>query len=353
MIKKAIARVVEHENLSEGEMIEVMEQIMSGGATQAQIGAFITALRMKGETVDEITGAARVMRERATPIRVGRGVLDIDRDDINIDQETILDVVGTGGDGTNSFNISTTVAFVVSACGVKVAKHGNRSVSSLCGSADVLEKLGVNLDVTPEKVEQCIAQIGLGFLFAPALHGAMKHAIGPRREIGIRTIFNILGPLTNPAGAECQVMGVYSEQLVEKLAHVLHKLGCRKGFVVHGMDGMDEVTLTAATTVAEVTPAGVHIKLFTPEELGFDFCSMEDLRGGDATENAAIVRGVLSGDVGPRREIVLINSAFALLAAGKTVSLAEGVRLAAEVIDSGCALKQLAKLVEMTNGEAV
>ncbi len=198
MIKKAIAKVVEREDLTEGEMIEVMDQIMSGGATPAQIGAFITALRMKGETVDEITGAAKVMRERATPIRVGRNVLDIDRDDINLDQETILDVVGTGGDGTNTFNISTTVAFVVSACGVKVAKHGNRSVSSACGSADVLEALGVNLDVTPETVERCINEIGIGFLFAPALHGAMKHAIGPRKEIGIRTIFNILGPLDQP-----------------------------------------------------------------------------------------------------------------------------------------------------------
>lgn len=349
MIKKAIARIVELENLSEGEMIEVMDQIMSGGATQAQIGAFITGLRMKGETVDEITGAARVMRARVTPIRVGRGVLDIDRDDINIDQETILDVVGTGGDGTNSFNVSTTVAFVVSACGVKVAKHGNRSVSSLCGSADVLEKMGVNLDVTPEKVEQCITEIGIGFLFAPALHGAMKHAIGPRREIGIRTIFNILGPLTNPAGAECQVMGVYAEPLVEKLAHVLHKLGCRKGFVVHGMDGMDEVTLTAATTIAEVTPAGVRISLFTPEELGFDFCTMEELKGGNAEENAVIVRSVLSGATGPRRDIVLINAAFGLFAAGKTVSLADGVRLAEEAIDSGRALQQLERLAAMTN----
>jgi len=349
MIKKAIARIVEREDLSEGEMIEVMDQIMSGGATQAQIGAFITALRMKGETVDEITGAARVMRERATPIRVGRGVLDIDRDDINIDQETILDVVGTGGDGTNSFNVSTTVSFVVSACGVKVAKHGNRSVSSLCGSADVLEKLGVNLDVSPEMVEQCIAEIGIGFLFAPALHGAMKHAIGPRREIGIRTIFNILGPLTNPAGAECQVLGVYSEQLVEKLAHVLHKLGCRRGFVVHGMDGMDEVTLTAATTVAEVTPAGVCISLFTPEELGFDFCTMEELRGGNAAENAVIVRGVLSGDRGARRDIVLLNAAFGLVAAGKTATLQDGVKLAEEAIDSGRALQQLQRLAGMTN----
>ncbi len=349
MIKKAIARVVEREDLSEGEMIEVMDQIMSGGATPAQIGAFITALRMKGETVEEITGAARVMREKVTPIRVGRGAVDIDRDDINIDQETILDVVGTGGDGTNTFNVSTTVSFVVSACGVKVAKHGNRSVSSLCGSADVLEKLGVNLNVTPEKVEHCIAAIGLGFLFAPALHGAMKFAIGPRKEIGIRTIFNILGPLTNPAAADCQVMGVYREDMVEKLAYVLQKLGCRRGFVVHGMDGMDEVTLTAATTIAEVTAEKVKIRIFSPEELGFDFCTMEKLRGGDAVQNAEIVKAVLEGEESPRRDIVLLNAAFALMAAGRVETLPEGVKLAEEAIDSGRALQQLEKLIEMTN----
>src|SRR5512140_79570 len=293
MIKKAIAKIVERENLTEGEMIEVMNQIMSGECTPAQIGAFITALRMKGETVEEIAGAARVMRERATPIRVGKGVLDIDRDDINIDRETILDVVGTGGDGTNTFNVSTTVAFVVSACGVKVAKHGNRAVSSSCGSADVLEALGVNLDVTPETVERCINEVGIGFLFAPALHGAMKYAIGPRREIGIRTIFNILGPLTNPAGAGCQVLGVYREDLVEKLAHVLRKLGCRHGFVVHGMDGMDEITLTTETCMAEVTAEGVAMKIFAPEELGLTRCPMEELRGGDAAGNAQIVKSVL------------------------------------------------------------
>jgi anthranilate phosphoribosyltransferase len=349
MIKKAIAKVVEREDLTEGEMIEVMEQIMSGGATQAQIGAFITALRMKGETVDEITGAARVMRERATPIRVGRGLLDIDRDDINIDQETILDVVGTGGDGTNTFNVSTTVTFVVSACGVKVAKHGNRSVSSLCGSADVLEKLGVNLDVTPETVERCIAEIGVGFLFAPALHGAMKYAIGPRKEIGIRTIFNILGPLTNPAAADCQVMGVYREDMVEKLAHVLHKLGCRRGFVVHGLDGMDEVTLTTATAIAEVTPAGVSLRLFSPAEVGFDCCRMEDLRGGDAAANAVIVREILAGCSGPKRQIVLLNAAFGLVAAGRAADLQAGLTLAAGAIDSGRALVQLEQLVRLTN----
>ncbi|CAH2030717.1 anthranilate phosphoribosyltransferase [Trichlorobacter ammonificans] len=349
MIRKAIAKVVEHHDLTEGEMIEAMNQIMSGECTPAQIGAFITALRMKGETIDEITGAARVMRERATPIRVGKGVLDIDRDDINIDQETILDVVGTGGDGTNTFNISTTVSFVVAACGVKVAKHGNRSVSSACGSADVLEKLGVNLDVTPEQVEHCIAENNIGFLFAPALHGAMKHAIGPRREIGIRTIFNILGPLTNPARADRQVMGVYREDLVEKLAGVLHRLGCKHGFVVNGRDGMDEITLTAESAAAEVTPDGVRLFTIVPEELGFTRCTMADLKGGDAVANAVIVRSVLAGEQGSRRDVVLLNAAFALTAAGACADVREGIARAAASIDSGAAMERLDKLVALTN----
>jgi anthranilate phosphoribosyltransferase len=349
MIRKAIARVVERDDLSESEMIEVMDQVMSGGATSAQIASFITALRMKGETVDEITGAARVMRDRALPIRVGKSVLGMDRDDINLDRETILDTCGTGGSGTNSFNISTTVAFVVSACGVKVAKHGNRAVSSSCGSADVLEALGVNLNITPELVERSIAQIGIGFLFAPALHGAMKHAIGPRREIGIRTIFNILGPLTNPAGADCQVLGVYREDLVEKLAYVLQKLGCRKGFVVHGLDGMDEITLTGPTRIAEVSPAGVKVMLISPEDFGLECCAAADLHGGDALGNALIVKEILAGSDGAKRRIVLLNAAFGLLAAGKAVDVRDGLRLAAEAIDSGRAAGQLEQLIALTN----
>lgn len=348
MIRKAIAKVVEKENLSEPEMIEVMDQIMSGAATPAQVASFITALRMKGETVEEITGAARVMRDRVTPIRVGK-VLDLDRDDINLDRETILDTCGTGGGTTNSFNISTTVAFVISACGIKVAKHGNRAVSSSCGSADVLESLGVNLAIPPEAVERCVDEIGIGFLFAPALHGAMKHAIGPRREIGIRTIFNILGPLTNPAGADCQVLGVYREDLVEKLANVLKKLGCRKGFVVHGLDGMDELTLSAPTRVAEVTPAGVKVGLVEPEQFGLARCMPEELRGGDASGNAEIVRSVLSGVDNAKRRVVLLNSAFGLVAAGKAADVKEGIAIAAEAIDSGRALQQLDRLVALTN----
>ena len=348
MIKNAISKIVLQQDLVETEMIEVMNQIMGGEATQAQVGAFITALRMKGETIEEITGAARVMRDHATPIRVAKA-LDIDREEINLDRGTILDTCGTGGSGTKSFNISTTVAFVVSACGVKVAKHGNRSISSACGSADVLESLGVNLNVTPEQVESCINEVGVGFLFAPALHGAMKYAIGPRREIGIRTIFNILGPLTNPAGADRQVLGVYDEKLVEVLAKVLVKLGCQRGFVVHGKDGMDEITLTGPTRVAEINEGQVTLSTIEPEDFGLRRCLLSDLQGGDAEENAAIVRDVLAGSEGPKRDVVLLNAAYALIAAGIVESVDAGLQKARNVIDEGLAKAKLEGLVNLTN----
>lgn len=348
MIKDAISKVVLRQDLLETEMIEVMNQIMGGEATPAQVGAFITALRMKGETIEEITGAARVMRDHATPIRVGKA-LDIDREEINLDRETVLDTCGTGGSGTKSFNISTTVAFVVSACGAKVAKHGNRSISSACGSADVLEALGVNLNVTPEQVESCINEVGVGFLFAPALHGAMKHAIGPRREIGIRTIFNILGPLTNPAGADRQVLGVYDEKLVEVLAKVLVKLGCQRGFVVHGQDGMDEITLTGPTRIAEINEGKVALSTIEPEDFGLRRCLLTDLQGGDAEENAAIVRDVLAGAEGPKRDVVLLNAAYALIAAGIVESVDAGLQKARNVIDEGLAKAKLEGLVNLTN----
>ena len=348
MIKNVISKVVLQQDLLEAEMIEVMNQIMGGEATPAQVGAFITALRMKGETIEEITGAARVMRDHATPIRVGKA-FDIDREEINQDRETILDTCGTGGSGTKSFNISTTVAFVVSACGIKVAKHGNRSISSACGSADVLEALGVNLNVTPEQVESCINEVGVGFLFAPALHGAMKHAIGPRREIGIRTIFNILGPLTNPAGADRQVLGVYDEKLVEALAKVLVKLGCQRGFVVHGQDGMDEITLTGPTRVAEINEGKVTLSTIEPEDFGLRRCLLSDLQGGDAEENAAIVRDVLAGAEGPKRDVVLLNAAYALVAAGIVESVDAGLQKAGNMIDEGLAKAKLEGLVNLTN----
>ncbi len=348
MIKQAIAKVVERQDLSEGEMIEVMNQIMSGEATPAQIGAFITALRMKGETVAEITGAARVMRERATPIRVG-GVVDIDREEINVDRETIIDTCGTGGSGTKTFNVSTTVALAVAACGGKVAKHGNRSISSTCGSADVLEKLGVNLDVAPEQVARCIDELGVGFLFAPAFHSAMKHAIGPRREVGIRTIFNVLGPLTNPAGANRQVLGVFSGDLVEPLAKVLVQLGCQRGFVVHGDDGMDEITLTGPTRLAVISSGMVELETIEPEQFGLKRCRLEELQGGDAEDNAAIVRAILAGEKGPKRDIVVLNGAYALVAAGLATSIIEGMEQIAAVLDGGLALAKLESLVRMSN----
>jgi anthranilate phosphoribosyltransferase len=349
MIKNAIAKVVERQDLSEAEMIEVMDQVMGGEATPAQIAAFITALRMKGETPSEITGAARVMRARATPIRVGQ-VLDLDRDEINVERETILDTCGTGGSGTKSFNISTTVALVVAACGVKVAKHGNRSISSACGSADVLEKLGVNLEVSPQLVEQCIRDLGVGFLFAPALHGAMRHAIGPRKEIGIRTIFNILGPLTNPAGADRQVLGVYRDDLVTVMAQVLSQLGCRRGFVVHGTDGMDEVTLTGPSRIGEIRGETIATYTVAPEDYGFRRCSLADLQGGDATCNAAIVRGVLAGEQGPKQDVVLLNAGFALSAAGAAADVPAGINMARQAIEAGHAARKLQDLVRLTTG---
>lgn len=348
MIKVAIHKVVEGHDLSEDEMIDVMGQIMGGEATSAQIASFIIALRMKGETVDEISGAARVMRERVTPIHIGLAV-DIDRDEINTERESILDTCGTGGSGTKTFNVSTTVAFVVAACGVKVAKHGNRSVSSACGSADVLERLGVNLDVAPHRVEQCIKELGVGFLYAPALHGAMKYAIGPRREIGIRTIFNLLGPLTNPAGADRQVLGVYLEKLVQPMAEVLRNLGCQRGFVVHGLDGMDEVTLTTATRVASIDRGQIELSTVSPQDFGFAPCTLSDVQGGDAAQNAEIVRAILQGEPGPRRQIVLLNGAYALVAAGAAATVMDGIILAGNAIDSGQACAKLDGLIRLTN----
>jgi len=348
MIKEAIGKIVLRQDLAESEMIDVMSQIMGGEATPAQVGAFITALRMKGETIEEIAGAARVMRDHATPIRVGKA-LDIDREEINQDRETILDTCGTGGSGTKSFNISTTVAFVVAACGVKVAKHGNRSISSACGSADVLEALGVNLNITPQQVETCINQIGVGFLFAPALHGAMKHAIGPRREIGIRTIFNILGPLTNPAGADRQVLGVYDEKLVEVMARVLTRLGCQRGFVVHGLDGMDEITLTGPTRIGAILNGNVSLSTIEPEDFGLRRCLLRDLQGGDATENAGIVQMILAGATGPKRDVVLLNAAYALVAAGVARDVEAGLEKSRAAIDDGLALAKLNGLIAQTN----
>ncbi len=351
MIKEAIQKVVNRIDLSEKEMIEVMTEIMTGEATEAQIASFITALRMKGETVDEITAAAKVLRQFVTPIVLKKEkVISVDRDDINIDYETIVDTCGTGGDGTKTFNISTATAFVVAGAGVFVAKHGNRSVSSVCGSADVVEQLGIKLEITKEQAEKILAEIGIVFLFAPVWHTAMKYAIGPRRQIGIRTIFNIIGPLANPAFANAQVLGVYSENLVEPIACVLKNLGIRHGFVVYGRDTIDEISITGETVVAEVKNGDTKKYVVTPEKYGIKRAKLEDLKGGDAKQNAQIILEILSGkDRTAKRDIVVLNAAFALVVADKVKTVEDGIKLAEESIDKGYALKKLELLRKYTN----
>ncbi len=351
MIKEAIQKVVNKENLSEKEMIEVMTEVMTGEATEAQIASFLTALRMKGETVEEITAAAKVLRQFVTPVKLIKGqLINLDRDDINIDYETILDTCGTGGDGTKTFNISTATAFVVAGCGVFVAKHGNRSVSSVCGSADVVEQLGIKLDITQDLAEKCLSEVGIVFLFAPVWHTAMKYAIGPRRQIGIRTIFNIIGPLANPAFANAQVLGVYSENLVRPIAEVLKNLGIKHGFVVYGKDTMDEISVTNETMIAEIKNDNIDVYCITPEQFGIKRADISELKGGDAKQNAQIILDILSGkERGAKRDVVVLNSAFALVAAGKAKNVDEGIRLANESIDKGYALAKLELLKKYTN----
>jgi anthranilate phosphoribosyltransferase len=333
-MKEMINKVVNGQDLSEEEARQTLDAIMSGNATDAQIACFITALRIKGETVDEITGFVRVMREKATPVKTTSVVL--------------IDTCGTGGDGAQTFNISTTVAFVVAGAGVSVAKHGNRSVSSRSGSADVLEALGVNLSLTPDQVGECIDKVGIGFLFAPALHGAMKHAIGPRREIGIRTVFNILGPLTNPAGALHQVLGVYNPDLTEVMAQVLARLGTKSAFVVHGAGGLDEVSVLGTTKVSEVKDGKVITYQIDPKEFGLEYAGIEQLIGGTAKENADITMNILEGEKGPKRDIVLLNAALALVAAGSAENISEGLKQAAQAIDSGLARAKLNEMIDFT-----
>ena len=330
-IQEAIAKVIEGGDLSRGEMTDAMNQIMSGEATDAQIGAFLIALRVKGECVDEIAGAASVMREKATPIATKHDV--------------IVDTCGTGGDHSGTFNISTAAAFVAAGAGLCVAKHGNRAATSQCGSADVLGVLGVNIEASPETVSRCLDDVGIGFLFAISLHGAMKYAIGPRREIGARTIFNALGPLSNPAGATRQVVGVYSAALTETLAGVLGTLGAEHAFVVHGSDGLDEMTLTGPTRVSELKNGSVSTYDVSPGDFGLMQAPADALKGGDADYNAEITRSILNGEEGPRRDIVLLNAAAAIVAGDKARDLNEGVQVAAEVIDSGKALEKLEGLV--------
>ncbi|MBT3343359.1 MAG: anthranilate phosphoribosyltransferase [Gemmatimonadetes bacterium] len=335
MIQAAIARLIAGENLDRDEARGVMEQIMSGGATDAQIGGFLTGLRIKGETVEEIAGFAETMRSKVTRIQGGQG--------------TLVDTCGTGGDGSGTFNISTTVAFVAAGAGLTVAKHGNRAMSSRCGSADVLAELGVNVEATPEQVGHCLDEAGIGFLFAPALHGAMKHAIGPRKELATRTVFNVLGPLTNPAGAKCQLIGVFAPDLTETMARVLGALGSERAFVVHGHDGLDEITITGPSRVTELAHGETKTYDVAPGDFGLQTADAAQLAGGDAAENAAILTSILEGESGPRADVVVINAAAAIVAGGKADDLTAGVEVARTAISSGQAHAALHKLRDVSN----
>ena len=335
MIQEAISKLVEKRNLTQNEAEQVMNEIMEGKATDAQIAGFLVALRLKGETIDEITACAKVMREKASTIKPK--------------PKPLIDVVGTGGDKSGTFNISTCAALVVAGAGIAVAKHGNKSVSSKCGSADVLTALGVKIDLEPKKVEQCINEIGFGYMFAPKFHGAMKYAIGPRKELAIRTVFNILGPLTNPAEAPYELMGVFDDALTEPLATVLGKLGCKHALVVHG-NGLDEITIEAETKVSEYKGGTVRNYTINPADFNIRLASLKEIKGGTPEECAKIIIDVLTGkEKGPKRDIVLLNAAAAIFVAGKANSIKEGIDIAKESIDSGKALKILEALKQLTN----
>ena len=335
MIKEAISTLIDGEPLTRDEAYAALTDIMSGEATDAQISAFLTALRIQGETPDVIAGAAQAMREKFTPVKSP--------------SEITVDIVGTGGDGAHTFNISTASAFVIAGAGVTVAKHGNRGVSSKCGSANVLDELGVDLTATVESMEKCLNEAGIAFLFAPALHPAMKHAIGPRKELGVRTLFNILGPICNPASAKYGVIGVFSAELAAELAEALSRLDMKHLFVVHGDDGLDEITTTTTTQVWEVKDGAVKHFVLNPEDYGIPIVGTEDLVGGEPAENAEIIRALFAGEKGPKRDILLLNSAAALVTAGRATDLKEGLAVAAESIDSGAALEKLNQLAALTS----
>lgn len=336
IIRDAIQKLLEGENLTFEMTKAVMDEIMSGSATNAQIASFITALRMKGETIDEITACATIMRKYGTK-------LEHDGD--------VLDIVGTGGDRAYTFNISTVSSIVISAAGVPVAKHGNRSVSSKCGSADVLEALGVKIDIPVSRSEKILKEIGICFLFAPYYHSSMKYAAPVRKELGVRTVFNILGPLASPANANYQLLGVYDENLVEPLARVLSNLGVKKAMVVHGHDGLDEISLTCSSTVCEINNGHLNSFFLDPRQFGFEYCKPGDLTGGGPEENAEIAKRILSGEKGPKRDIVLLNSAVCLYMFYNNMTLRECVKLAEETIDSGRAMEQLDRFIRLSNEE--
>jgi len=340
MLRDALAQLVEGRNLSLDQAESAMTEIMTGAATDAQIAGFMVALRSKGETVDEITGLARAMRIKSTRVSTRA--------------PWVIDVCGTGGDGQSTFNISTTVSFVAAGAGCVVAKHGNRCVSSRCGSADVLEELGVCLHLDPAAVGRCIDELGIGFLYAPHLHPAMRHAVRPRREMGIRTVFNLLGPLTNPARAHAQLLGVYDASYTEPLARVLQALGGRSALVVHGGGGLDELSTVGPSQVTQLMENRIESFILDAASLGLPPASLADLRGGDARENASILRGILEGEPGPKRDIVLLNTAGVLVISGRATGFSDGLLMAAESIDSGAALGRLDALVSLTQrlGEA-
>ncbi|MFC1897581.1 anthranilate phosphoribosyltransferase [Chloroflexota bacterium] len=337
MIREAIQTLVSGNSLTTAEAASVMEEIMGGEVTPAQFGTFVTALRLKGETVDEIVGLARTMRAKAVPVTVA---------------EPVVDTCGTGGDGLHTFNISTTAAFVAAGAGLKIAKHGNRAMSSQCGSADVLEALGVKIDLNAEQVQRCLQEVGIGFMFATVFHPAMKYAAAPRREIGIRTVFNILGPLTNPAGAKAQLLGVADEALVEKLASALQGLGCDHALVVHGEDGLDEITVTGKTRVCELKNGSIKSYSISPEDLGLSRANPDSLKGGTLGENAAMLRSILAGTPGPQQDAVLMNAAAVLLAGDKVETLQQGIDLARKVIDNNQAQAKLEQLIEFSQSLA-
>jgi anthranilate phosphoribosyltransferase len=347
MIHEALEKVLAEEDLTRAEAEAAMEQILSGRASDAQIAGFLTALRMKGETVDELVGFATVMRRHATPA-LSRLRLPPDA--------VLVDTAGTGGDARGTFNISTAAAFVIAGAGVHVAKHGNRAFTSRCGSADVLEELGVRMDLPMERVARAIEEIGIGFLYAPAAHTAMRHAMTARRELKVRTAFNLLGPLTNPAGASAQIVGVYDASFTELLARALGELGVRRAFVVHGADGLDEISISGETYIAELRDGVVRSYTVAPEDFGLSRAPLESIQGGDVKHNARIIKHVLGNreephEHGPHRDIVLANSAAALVAAGRAADFLDGVRLAAESIDSGAARARLEALVMFSQEE--
>ena len=334
MFREYLTQIIQRKDLSESQMADMMNTVLTGNATESQIGAMMAALATKGETFEELAGAAQAMRQNARRIQATGS--------------PVVDTCGTGGDGVHTFNISTTTAFVVAGCGVTVAKHGNRSVSSKCGSADVLETLGIKLDTPPEIVEEAVQTIGIGFMFAPMYHSAMKYAIKPRQELGVRSIFNMLGPLTNPASANCQLLGVFAPQLTEMFAQALKLLGGQSAMVVHGHDGLDEISVCAPTRVSELKDGMIRTYDLDPEQFFGSLADPQEMAGGDPEANAAITRDILSGAPGTKRDVVLINAGAALMAAGKVDSIQSGIAMAAEAVDTGKASEKLNELIEYT-----